>query len=362
MNSHPGGASDGVRAFVDELPQPTTMNIKISSRHFASICVLAAFAISALVPARTALSQGNAPKHPLGWITLGTQGGPIPNARRSQPANLLVVRGKPWLVDCGDGVLERLATAGYDLPQVNTVFLSHLHMDHIGGLQGLIGLRWFGAQKKLPVLTIYGPPGTDAVVAGIMRSLKPPVEIGMGVGRPISTPEQMTRVVIIKGGSDLSLDGVRVRAVRNSHFDNPPGHPAHDGSQSLSLRFDYRGYARGYAIGYTGDTGPSDAVTHLEKGVDLLVSEVIDLPPFLALTNASQLSPQSKRDAIQHYQTQHLTPQQAGKIAAQAKVGRLVFTHLSILGTTHSIAPKLIREAHKSFKGDVVVARDLDKF
>jgi ribonuclease BN (tRNA processing enzyme) len=104
----------------------------------------ALFAINTVVPARGAPAQISTLSHPLSWTTLGTQGGPILNAKRSQPANLLVVDGKPWLVDCGDGALERLAAAGYDPLQVNTAFISHLHMDHIGGLQGLIGLRWFG--------------------------------------------------------------------------------------------------------------------------------------------------------------------------------------------------------------------------
>ena len=97
-----------------------------------------------------------------------------------------------------------------------------------------------------------------------LQSLEPSVRIGLGVELHGSTHEQLTRVVIVKDGSDLNVDGVRVRAVRNSHFDDPPGHPLDDGSQSLSYRFDYEGYG----IGYTGDTGPSDAVASLEQDVE----------------------------------------------------------------------------------------------
>lgn len=296
----------------------------------------------------------------LSWITLGTQAGPRPNAERSQPANLLVVNGKPWIVDCGDGAMERLAAAGFSPTQVDTAFLSHLHLDHIGGLQGLIGLRLVVPSTK-NVLTIYGPPGTDAVVAGISQSLTPSVQIGLLLGVQVPTPERLTRVVIVKDGSDFNIGGVRVRAVRNSHFDEPPGHPADNGSQSLSYRFDYNGYG----IGYTGDTGPSDAVAHLEEGVDLLVSEVFDLPTMIAFVTHDAkfaLPPQVVSGMIQHFQTQHLTPQQAGRIAAKAGVRRLVFTHLGIPGPTNAEAPKLIREAHETFKGEVVVAHDLDRF
>ena len=298
------------------------------------------------------------PSPQLSWITLGTEGGPIPDGERSQPANLLVVDGAPWIVDCGDGAMERLATAGFKPAQVDIAFISHLHVDHIGGLSALIGLHWVTGAN---VLTIYGPPGTDVLVNGIVQSLTPTARIGLGVSMPRPTPEQLTRVVIVKDGSDLNVKGVRVRAVRNSHFDASPGHPVDDGSQSLSYRYDYKGYG----IGFTGDTGPSAAVARMEQGVDLLVSEVIDLSAMVASIRQvpdATLPPQAKSAIVQHFETQHLTPQEAGRMAAGAGVRRLVLTHLSITGTTNAEAPKLISEAHETFKGEVMVAHDLDRF
>lgn len=314
----------------------------------------------AVVPGARTRAQPATHKPPLSWITLGTQAGPLPNSERSQPANLLVVNGKPWIVDCGDGAMERLAGAGFNPTQVDIAFISHLHLDHIGGLQGLIGVRWFFLQPK-NMLTIYGPPGTDTVVAGVLQSLAPSVRMGLGFGVQLPTPQQLTRVVIVNNGSDLNVDGVRVRSVRNSHFDESPGRPADNGSQSLSYRFDYQGYA----IGFTGDTGPSASVTRLEKGVDLLVSEVFDVPAMIAfMTHNAKFAipPQVKAGMIQHFETQHLTPQEAGKIAAEARVGRLVFTHLGIPGPTNAEAAELIRSAHETFKGEVIVAHDLDGF
>jgi ribonuclease BN (tRNA processing enzyme) len=252
--------------------------------------------------------------------------------------------------------MDRLGGAGFTPSQVNVAFISHLHMDHIGGLLALIGLRSFTGARD--VLTIYGPPGTDVVVAGILQALAPTARIQLVPG---PTAEQLTRVVIVKGGSDLNVGGVRIRAIRNSHFDTSPGHPADNGSQSLSYRFDYGNYG----IGYTGDTGPNDAVAHLETGVDLLVSEVIDLPAMDALirqTPDAGAPPGAKEAIIEHFQTQHLTPQEAGTIAARAGARRLVFTHLSIVGTTNANAPKLVSEAHETFHGEVIVARDLDRF
>ena len=121
------------------------------------------------------------------------------------------------------------------------------------------------------------------------------------------------KVVVIKDGADLQVQGVRVRAAENSHFALPQGGFSDNGSQSLALRFDYEHYA----IGYTGDTGPSEAVTALEKGANLLVSEVIDLPGMTAVINAlKMMPPDQKTSMIAHFKTHHLTPQDAGKIAA----------------------------------------------
>ena len=293
----------------------------------------------------------------LSWTTLGTAAGPVLSAERSQPANLLLVDGKPWLVDCGDGALERLAAAGFRAAQVETVYISHLHMDHIGGLQALLGLRWM--QSASTVLTIYGPPGTDAVVAGLVQSLKPVSLIEGGKTNRMS-PDQLVKVVIVDDGDDRTLGGVRVRAVRNSHFDDEPGHPADNGTESLSYRFDYQGRA----IGYTGDTGPSDAVARLEQGVDVLVSEVIDLGPVVAnLDRAmSSMPPKAREALINHLKTQHLTPRDAGTMASQAGARHLVFTHLGIVGATDSTAPKLVSEAQITYSGPVSVAHDLDTF
>jgi len=293
---------------------------------------------------------------PMEWITLGTKGGPVPNAERSQPANALVVSGKPWLVDCGDGAMERLAAAGFRPTDVDTVFLSHLHMDHVGGLQGLIGLRWMmGAETPL---TIYGPPGAAGLVDGLIRSLAPTAEIGKYEAMKGLDPAKMVKVVTIRGGDSVDVAGVVVRAARNTHFDDAPGHPIENGSQSLSYRFD----DGGYAITYTGDTGPSDAVGRLAKGSDILVSEVIDLDQAAANYDAKDMPAARKAAMLKHLRTQHLSPQEAGRIAARAGVGELVFTHLSIFGPTAKEAPRLIFEAHETFSGEVLVARDLDRF
>lgn len=305
----------------------------------------------------TAASVQPAPTKSLQWITLGTKGGPVPNAERSQPANALIVAGKPWIVDCGDGAMERLAGAGFKPTDVDAVFISHLHLDHVGGLQGLIGLRWMmGADTPL---TVYGPPGTERLVAAILQSLAPSLVIARDEPMKGLDPARMVKTVVLRGGDHIERGDVRISVVRNSHFDNPPGHPLDNASQSLSYRFD----DRGYAITYTGDTGPSAAVEQLATGSNVLVSEVIDLARTEEMYAAKRdLSAAQKKAMLNHLTTQHLSAVEVGKMAANAHVGMVILTHLSNFPSAPAAASGIVAEVQRSFPGKVVVARDLDRF
>jgi len=311
----------------------------------ALITLLAGLAAPAPVPA-------------VGWTTLGTAGGPVVFAERSQPANLLTVGNDDMLVDCGDGCVERLAAAGVTAAQIDTVFVSHLHQDHVAGLAGLIGLRWMqGAGRPL---TIYGPPGTDAMVRSIVQSIEPSARIGLPGGRrsPLAL-DGMVHVVTLTSGADVTVHSIRVRAVRNTHFDEN-GVPPDNGTQSLSYRFDI-GDA---AIGFTGDTGPSDAVTRLFEGVGLIVSEAADLKSAAAAIDApgSPVPVAARAGLLRHIEDHHLTPEQAGRMAAADHARCLVLTHLSISTPTAEVAPRLTTEAHATFPRQVFVAHDLDRF
>src|SRR6185312_10258074 len=82
-------------------------------------------------------------------ILLGTTGGPGIKRRRSNPAALLVVNGRPYLIDAGAGVLHQLGLAGYAPWQVRTVFITHNHMDHNAGLEPLISYSWYSLNQNL---------------------------------------------------------------------------------------------------------------------------------------------------------------------------------------------------------------------
>ena len=64
-------------------------------------------------------------------ILLGTGGEPfVSGFTPGRPANLLVYKNKPYLVDAGYGVTLKLVEAGLPLPALQYIFITHHHSDH----------------------------------------------------------------------------------------------------------------------------------------------------------------------------------------------------------------------------------------
>ena len=283
------------------------------------------------------------------WITLGTSAGPIPNALRSQPANLLRSDDATILVDAGDGAAEQLARAHVPIDRVQAVIISHLHFDHTAGLFAIIALR---QQMLVPgTLAVYGPVGTRELVEGILIGMKTSPALA---SREASVGSDRVSVTEIGNGSKIRIGGVVVTAIRNSHYSATP-----DGQHysSLSFRFDLPERS----IGYTGDTGPSAEIDIGLKHVDLLVSEILDSDRTSAMLARSRpdMTPAMLATFREHFTKEHLSPTQAGLLAKRTGAKALVLTHNSEAPGASGAMETLIRSI---YSGPVTFARDLDSF
>ena len=107
-------------------------------------------------------------------VTLLGTGSPMVDPNRAGPATLVQAGGEHYLVDCGRGVLMRLAAAGVPVGQLTAVCITHLHSDHITDLNDVITAMWITTFEPTP-LRIIGPPGTEEVVGHILASLGPDI-------------------------------------------------------------------------------------------------------------------------------------------------------------------------------------------
>jgi ribonuclease BN (tRNA processing enzyme) len=290
------------------------------------------------------------------FITLGTAGGPEGEVNRAQPANALVLGNDVYLVDAGDGAVGQLKKAGFRLPQVKGLFISHNHFDHSGGVLAVLGLRMQLTARE--TLTIYGPPGIQGFIDGLLAGMESSREAAYGMpGRSWQAHVEVKELI---SGSVIELDGLTVRVAENSHFKIPQNSGAAEKAKSLSFRFDLEDRS----IVYTGDTGPSEAVEKLAANADLLISEMMDIPAVLEIVknNNPNMPPQQLEGVEWHFRAHHLLPVQVGELAANAGVKRVVVTHMVPNISNAAMAERYKAEIGERFKGEIVIANDLDRF
>ncbi|MBB4303928.1 ribonuclease BN (tRNA processing enzyme) [Rhodobium orientis] len=157
-----------------------------------------------------------------------------------------------FLIDCGATSLVALKRQAVDLNAIRTIFVTHFHADHFGGLPPFILDAQFFSKRTGP-LTVVGPPGTED---WLVRALETAFPGSSTVFRKFET-----RLVELEPKTPADIDGVTVTGCRVSHG-NPRG-----------PFFGYRFEVEGRVIAYTGDTEGTDALVDLGRNADLFVAE-----------------------------------------------------------------------------------------
>ncbi|MCV7225509.1 ribonuclease Z [Mycolicibacterium komossense] len=235
-------------------------------------------------------------------ITLLGTGSPMVDANRAGPSTLVRAGDALFLVDCGRGVLQRAAAVGVGAANLTAVLLTHLHSDHITDLNDVITTRWVTTFVRSP-LPIIGPPGTRAVVDGLLTALAPDISYRIAHHADITEPPAL-EVYEYTEGPVWDQDGVTIRVAPTDHRPVEP---------TIAFRVEYDGAS----VVLAGDSVPCDTLDQLSSGADALVHTVIR-------KDLVTLVPQQRLKDILDY---HSSVEQAGATAARAGVGTLVLTH-----------------------------------
>lgn len=244
-------------------------------------------------------------------IVLGSSSG-LPTRRRFAPGYSLTAAGKLFLLDCGAPASSLLYRYDLDPMEVEAVFVSHWHMDHIASL-GLF-LSQNRLLKRTSSLAVYGPRGTRGKVRRLLSdSFLLLDELGYKL--------HLTNIECNEPYQEALL---QVTYFKTQHLEQPKL-KTQFGSKATACGMVIDG--PGWRIVYSGDLTSSQELSPFIKGCDLLIHEMA-----------------------------HVQPEEVAEFAAAAKVPQILISHI---GPKFDEAPEKIVEAFAGcYQGQLIVAED----
>ena len=265
-------------------------------------------------------------------VVLGS-GGPRGFGRAASSYVLLVDGTARVLVDVGPGAFVRLGESGLDFKSLDTLLLTHLHIDHTGDLAGFVKSRDLAFDEPM-TFRISGPSGAglypsttvfvdrlfgESGAYAYLRSFRN--DLRFAVTDLPTDAEAPIREILREG--DLHVTSIAVD---------------HDDVPAVAFRVEHAGHA----VVVSGDlASKNDNLARLAAGADLLVYDtaVVDPPG----------SPKKLYDL-------HTAPHRIGEIAAKAKVKSLLLSHIP--PAVEKARGEVLGSVHATFHGETRFAED----
>jgi ribonuclease Z len=262
-------------------------------------------------------------------LFVGTAGS-APTAGRGLTSTLVRRGGERLLFDCGEGTQRQLLRST-GLVELEEVFITHFHADHILGLPGM--LKTFGLRGRERALTVYGPRG----LRDLFRTFGPLV------GR---LPFELT-LVELEPNEELERDGYRIAAFDMTHGVRAYGYAVvedvrlgrFDERRALELGVrpgpDFGRLHRGEPVpGRDGEVRPEQVVGAARPGRKVvLAGDGAPSPLTVAVAHGADLlvheATFSEEELDRAHETAHSTARQAAELAREAGVKLLALNHVS---------------------------------
>jgi ribonuclease Z len=275
---------------------------------------------------------GYAPAQNLKVTLLGT-GAPEPRMDRFGPSILVEAGKQKLLFDCGRGVAQRIEQIKVPFAEVDALFLTHLHSDHVVGIPDLWLTGWI--RKRTTPLRVWGPAGTRDMMEHLEQAYQFDVHVRRDVDEKL--PPQGVAVIAkdVEQGVVYENGGIKVTAFAVDHGAVKP---------ALGYRVDFAGHS----VVLSGDTRFSENLIHFSEGADVIIHEVVDPDAFRL--RYPFLSPERTQSIVGH----HTTPEQAGIVFARVKPKLAVYSHI-----VPPDALGLVPLTRKTYSGPLEVGEDL---
>ena len=247
-------------------------------------------------------------------IVLGS-GSCVPSYKRYPASYFFYPPGlkENWLVDIGEGALFRLSEANESYKEIDRIFISHTHPDHIGALVPLLlALKYTPGFKRSKPLFIYGPDDVQGYL-NMQLDFAPYLKYDFPL-----------EFIPCSGGNEIKIGDCLFETEKMEHFEPTLG---------------FRWNIDDKVVVYGGDGALSDALTRLSRNSELLILECS--------------YPKDKPGPG------HLTTFEAGKVAREAGAAKLLLSHF--YPEVAEMNGVEIKEQVRSsgYKGEILVAKDL---
>lgn len=320
-------------------------------------------------------------------VALGTAGGPKwwgLNDIGAGISTAIVIDGVTYIVDYGYGASRQLMRSGHSFADVEAVFLTHMHSDHLVDLPSLLLFAHRYVRQR--TMTIIGPgprgvlpplsplasmtpkpvsphnpvPGTQQTFERLVNAYATDINDRMyDYGSPSPASKFAARDIQLPPGVAFDPNDnvapvmepfevysdarVKVSAILVDHHPTAP---------AFAYRFDSK-YG---SIVVAGDTGYCENSIRISQEADTLFHEVIDLQAIEDQAQTDYDDPGHRKAVMSHHKRSHTTPQDAGRVATAANVKTLVLHHY----VPADSPVEVWKRAAETFDGTLVIPADLD--
>lgn len=288
---------------------------------------------------------------------LGT-GAMVPTAERNHCSFLLEYRDEGIMFDCGEGTQRQLKKAKISPAKITKILISHWHGDHVLGIPGLI--QTMAACEYSKTLDIYGPIGSKEFFSKMFNSFILDAKISVKVhevnegvffenewfkleAKPLRHSSRCLAFSFIeKDRRRINMDYMKKFALQQHPIMKELQNGKDIEWKGNKIKADDATFVvKGKKIVYVADTALCMGAVDIAKDADILICEA---------TLAEDMKDKAEI-------SKHLTSSQAGEIAKEAGVKKLILTHFS---PRYKTVTHIRDEAKKVFK-NVSCAKDFMK-